>query len=104
MFPRGTNVEFVKVINRRKLRVADWERGAGATGSSGTGAAAAVCAMVMLGRADRSCEVAFETGSLFIYWNVETNEIELTGPVQYVMGGEFEFLAETRMVRRKGRG
>ncbi len=103
MFPRATNVEFVKVVNRRKLRVADWERGAGATGSSGTGAAAAVCAMVMLGKADRSCEVVFETGSLFIHWDAESDQIELTGPVQHVMSGEFEFPSEARHIRRGGR-
>ena len=90
-FPKQTNVEFVKIVNRKKIKVADWERGAGATGSSGTGAAAAVCAGVMLGLLDRSCEVQFENGSLFIDWNKESNRIELTGPVVYVHSGEFTF-------------
>jgi diaminopimelate epimerase len=87
-FPQGTNVEFVKVISRQKLRVTDWERGAGATGSSGTGAAAAVCALVMLGLADRTCQVAFESGALLINWR-QDNVIELTGPVEFVSEGSY---------------
>ncbi|HOD65771.1 MAG TPA: diaminopimelate epimerase [candidate division Zixibacteria bacterium] len=89
-FPRRTNVEFVKIVSRRKLRVAEWERGAGATGSSGTGAAAAVAAAVISGFADRACEVVFDSGSLFVDWHEETDIIELTGPVTYVGGGVFE--------------
>jgi diaminopimelate epimerase len=91
-FPEGTNVEFVKVINRHKVRVAEWERGAGATGSSGTGAAAAVCAAVMLGLTERSCEVVFDSGSLFVNLDENSDLIELTGPVQKVMEGVFEFI------------
>ena len=89
-FPERTNVEFIKPVNRKKLKVADWERGAGATGSSGTGAAAAVAVAVTMGIADRNCEVQFENGSLFINWNAETNIIELTGPVVMVATGEYQ--------------
>ncbi len=89
-FPNRTNVEFVKVLSSRKVRVCDWERGAGATGSSGTGAAASVCAGVMLGILDRRCEVEFETGSLRVHWIEKTGTIELTGPVEHVTRGTFE--------------
>ena len=88
-FPSQTNVEFVKAVTRRRIRVADWERGAGATGSSGTGAAAAVCAMVMLGVADRKCEVQFDTGSLSVNWREDTDIIELSGPAALVAKGRF---------------
>jgi diaminopimelate epimerase len=90
-FPNRTNVEFAKVINRRKLKVTVWERGVGATGSSGTGAAAAVCAAVMLGLVDRRCEVVFETGSLQVDWREGDNTSELTGPVESVCQGWYEF-------------
>ncbi|MEW5796760.1 MAG: diaminopimelate epimerase, partial [Candidatus Zixiibacteriota bacterium] len=89
-FPNGTNVEFVKVINRGRLRLCEWERGAGATGSSGTGAAAAVCAMVILGLANRESRVEFQAGELEVNWR-QDNVIELTGPVQFIMRGEFEY-------------
>ncbi len=90
-FPNQTNVEFVKVVSRHKIQVADWERGAGATGSSGTGAAAAVCAGVVLGVVNRECEVVFETGSLHINWDEDTDEVALTGPVEYIASGDYLF-------------
>ena len=90
IFGNGTNVEFVTPINRKRLKLAEWERGAGATRSSGTGAAAAVCAMVVMGIADRRCKVEFETGSLEVQWNQKTNSIRLTGPVRKVMEGRCE--------------
>lgn len=89
MFPRGTNVEFVQVKNRRKLRVMEWERGVGPTGSSGTGAAAAVAAMVVLGKAARQCAVEFPSGVLDINWRGDDGVIELIGPVTFVMQGTY---------------
>ncbi len=87
LFPNGTNVEFVRPVSRRRIEVAEWERGAGATGSSGTGAAAAVCAMVMLGLAERECEVVFRPGSLWVRWRTEDDVVELTGPVRFIGSG-----------------
>ncbi|MEW6412796.1 MAG: diaminopimelate epimerase [Candidatus Zixiibacteriota bacterium] len=89
-FPNRTNVEFVKVVTPREILVCDWERGAGATGSSGTGAAASACAGVMLGLVDRRCEVVFDTGSLDIHWIEKTDTIRLTGPVVHVTQGTFQ--------------
>ncbi len=91
LFPHRTNVEFVRVVNRRLLRVADWERGAGATGSSGTGAAAAVCAAVMLGYAERNCRVQFATGDLQVNWDPASDIIGLSGPVEFVCEGTFDW-------------
>lgn len=91
LFPRGTNVEFVRVLTPRRLQVAEWERGVGATGSSGTGAAAAVCAMVMLGLAERRCSVKFPAGLLKVNWRSSDDVIELTGPVELITTGTFLF-------------
>ncbi len=90
-FPQRTNVEFVRIRNRKQVEVAEWERGAGATGSSGTGAAAAVAAGVMSGALDRECEVVFAPGSIFVTWHDDTGVIEITGPVSYVGRGSIEF-------------
>ena len=91
VFPERINVEFVKVISQRKLKVCDWERGAGATGSSGTGASAAVCAGVMLGAVERTCSVDFPGGTLHVHWRESDDRIVITGPVKYVFSGEYEF-------------
>jgi diaminopimelate epimerase len=44
MFPGGTNVEFVEVVDSERIRVRVWERGVGETPASGTGATAAAFA------------------------------------------------------------
>lgn len=88
-FPRGTNVEFVKVRSRKKIEVKEWERGVGPTGSSGTGAIAAVAAMVVTGRTGRKCTVQFPAGSLEVEWQEVSKGIRLTGLVTYVMKGLF---------------
>jgi diaminopimelate epimerase len=90
-FPKRTNVEFVKVLSRKKLRVAEWERGAGATGSSGTGAAAAVSAAIMLGLTERKCKVDFESGSLLVFVRRGDNVIELTGPAEFICEGTYSY-------------
>lgn len=90
-FPNRTNVEFVQVVNSKKIKVVQWERGAGATASSGTGAAASVCAMVLLGLVQRQCEVISESGSVKINWRATDDIIELTGPAAPVMEGTFDY-------------
>ncbi|MBN2227819.1 MAG: diaminopimelate epimerase [candidate division Zixibacteria bacterium] len=90
-FPHRTNVEFVKIVNGKKIILNDWERGAGATGSSGTGASAAVVAGVVNGLLDRQVEVVFPSGSLHIDWSETNDGIYLTGPAEYVFGGLYDF-------------
>jgi len=90
-FPNRTNVEFAKITSRSKIILNDWERGAGATGSSGTGAAAAVVAGVVNGLVNREVEVVFPSGSLFIEWDSEDDNIFLTGPVISVCSGEYNY-------------
>lgn len=92
LFPQGTNVEFVVAVSRRRLRVKEWERGVGVTSSSGTGACAAVCAMVMLGLADRDCQVQFDGGTLHVSWNSVTSRLILTGPVVWVADGRYNWV------------
>jgi len=90
-FPNGTNVEFVKGTGPERIELAEWERGVGATGSCGTGAAAAVATLVMMGLAERRCEVVFEAGSLKVDWKTDTDIIEITGAVRFVMQGTYDF-------------
>jgi diaminopimelate epimerase len=90
-FPHRTNVEFVKIVNKSRVILNDWERGAGATGSSGTGAAASVVAGVINGFLNRKAEVVFPSGSLLIDWSESDDIIHLSGPVEFVCQGEYCF-------------
>lgn len=87
-FPARINTEFVKVIDRGRMRMRVWERGAGETWACGTGACATLVAAVLNDKTDRSAEIILNGGSLFIEWNEENNHVYMTGPAVTVFDGE----------------
>jgi diaminopimelate epimerase len=89
VFPRKTNTEFIKIIDRRTLNMRVWERGAGETLACGTGACAAVVAAVLNGYCDRTVTVRLLGGNLEIEWNEENNHVYMTGEAVTVFEGEF---------------
>ena len=88
MFPRKTNVEFVKVIDRQTLRMRVWERGAGITLACGTGTCATAVAAVLNGKTERTVKVHLDGGDLLIEWG-ENNHVYKTGPAIEVFRGEY---------------
>jgi diaminopimelate epimerase len=87
-FPRRTNVELVSIVSRGELRLRMWERGAGYTRSSGTGAASAAVAAVLTGRAERCVRVVCDGGPLEVEWP-EGASIRQTGDVEVLIEGEW---------------
>lgn len=87
LFPRRTNVEFVRVAGRERLEMRVWERGSGETLACGTGAAAALVAAVLTGLADRSAQVVLPGGTLQVTWNQADNHVWQTGPATFVFDG-----------------
>jgi diaminopimelate epimerase len=87
LFPQRTNVEFVKVMTRGKVRIKSWERGAGPTHATGTGACAVGAAGVMVGLLKREIEAICDYGSLLIEWSSDDNKIYQTGPAEYCFEG-----------------
>lgn len=81
-FPGGTNVHFVTVAGRSKLRVLHWERGAGATRACGTGIVACATAAVREGLIGPPATVVVPGGTLRVAWD-RTGEAMLTGPVEH---------------------
>ena len=88
LFPRRTNVEFVTVTSQQEMRVRFWERGVGLTRSSGTGAASAVVAAVISGRAGRSVRVICDGGALDVEWP-EGGTLRQTGEVEILFEAEW---------------
>ncbi|MDQ3805135.1 MAG: diaminopimelate epimerase [Acidobacteriota bacterium] len=88
LFPEHTNVEFVRVRDRTHVEARVWERGAGETLSSGTGACAAAVASVINGRADRRVRVEMPGGLLEVHWR-DDGEVLLTGTAEVVYAGEW---------------
>ena len=75
LFPKRTNVEFVRVWRRDLLEMRVWERGSGETLACGTGAAASLVAAVLNGLADRSAVVQLTGGELHVHWDARDNHV-----------------------------
>ena len=86
-FPKKTNVEFVQVLGRDRLKMRVWERGAGITLACGTGACATLVASVLTGQADRQATVELPGGPLEIAWDAATDRLLMTGPAECVFTG-----------------
>jgi diaminopimelate epimerase len=80
LFPERTNVEVATVIDRGRIRLRVWERGAGITLACGSGACATAVAAVRRGLTDRKVELIMDGGSLTAEWR-EDGHVLLTGPV-----------------------
>jgi diaminopimelate epimerase len=87
-FPERTNVSFVQVEDAHQLKIQIWERGVGATHSSGTGSCGAAVAAIHSGRAQSPVEVETRNGSQRVEWN-PGEEIFLTGEAEFI--GEMQF-------------
>ena len=88
-FPKRTNVEFVEVVNRNKIKMRTWERGAGETLACGTGACAAAVAANIMGYAGRKVAVVVKGGILDIE-RAEDGRVYMTGPAEEVFEGMTE--------------
>jgi len=90
-FPKKTNVEFVKVLSDKEIRLRVWERGCGETASCGTGACGSVVAGVINKMLGNSVTVHLSGGDLFVEWDgKETCPVYLTGPANVTFKGSVE--------------
>ena len=87
MFADGTNVEFADVEAPDRVRILIWERGCGATQSSGTGSCAAAVAAASFGGAARDLEVIAPGGAQRVEWLQDG--VYLTGWVEVIGVGEW---------------
>jgi diaminopimelate epimerase len=86
--PERTNVQFLQVVDRSRVRIEIWERGAGYTLASGNSACAAASAAHALGLVDGRVEVRMPGGAI----DVETaadGAVTMTGPAEEVASGWF---------------
>lgn len=89
-FPKRTNTEFVKVIDKEHVEMRVWERGTGETLACGTGACATVVACILNGLTNDTVTVKLLGGSLRIQWDRQENLVYMTGPAVTVFEGEIE--------------
>ena len=70
-FPNRTNVQFLEVLDRHRIRIEIWERGAGYTLASGSSSSAAAAVAHRLGLCDSPVEVHMPGGQLHIEIDAE---------------------------------
>jgi diaminopimelate epimerase len=87
LYPKGTNVNFVEIVNRERVKVRTWERGAGATLACGTGSCATAVACALIGYTGRSVTIELQYGELLIEW-AEDGTVFMTGPAEESFNGE----------------
>jgi diaminopimelate epimerase len=66
LFPNRTNVQLLKIVDRKNIQIEIWERGAGYTLASGSSSCAAACAAHQLGFVDDELRVHMPGGILEI--------------------------------------
>lgn len=83
MFPNRTNVQFVKVLDRKTIQIEIWERGAGYTLASGSSSCAAAGVSHKLGLVDEEVTVKMPGGQIEIQIQ-EDFQMQMAGPVQAI--------------------
>jgi diaminopimelate epimerase len=87
VFPRRTNVEFVRVNKPDDITMRVWERGSGETLACGTGACAVAVASALTGRTQRRIVAHLRGGDLHLHWSESNNHVYMTGPATEVFHG-----------------
>ena len=89
-FPRRVNVGFMEIIDRSRVRLRVFERGAGETLACGSGACAAAAIGIRNRLLDETVQVDLRGGSLTIRWPGAGNPLLMTGPAQTVYQGRIQ--------------
>ena len=88
IFPKRTNFEVARVINRQQIEVRVWERGVGETLACGSGACAVAVAAQLYGHVASKVDIKLPGGTLQVEWN-GTGEVLMNGPAEIVFTGEW---------------
>lgn len=89
-FPERVNVGFMHIIDRNRMNLRVFERGAGETLACGTGACAAVSCGIAHGLLSNRVTVVKRGGTLTIEWDGDENApVWMEGPAITVYEGEF---------------
>ena len=89
-FPKRTNTEFVRIIDRNHVFMRVWERGTGETLACGTGCCATAVACVLNNLTDERVNVKVLGGNIEIEWDRKENVVYMTGPATVSFEGDIK--------------
>ncbi|NVM17689.1 MAG: diaminopimelate epimerase [Candidatus Lokiarchaeota archaeon] len=90
LFPKKTNVEFVKVLSKEEATLRVFERGVGVTNSCGTGTCAAVVAGTTLGLFSENTPVTVHNDGGDLTITYDGKSVYMEGPAEKVFDGVIE--------------
>ena len=90
VFPKGVNVGFVQILDRKTIKLRVYERGVGETLACGSGACAAAVIFCQQDYLEDVVEVKLRGGCLKIHWAGEGEPVYMNGSVSTVYEGEIE--------------
>lgn len=88
IFPEGSNVNFVKIIDKNHIRVNTWERGAGATLACGTGCSASVVVAKKFALVDNEQEIFVKAPGGELVIDIIGDDVYMKGPAEVSFIGE----------------
>ncbi|MFZ5652810.1 MAG: diaminopimelate epimerase [Pseudomonadota bacterium] len=91
LFPEGVNVGFMAVLDRHRIDLRVYERGAGETLACGSGACAAAVAGILGDLLDSPVRVHLPGGALTVDWAGEGQPVFMTGPAVTVFQGRIRY-------------
>lgn len=90
-FPNKSNIEFIKVLDRKHVKMRVWERGVGETLACGTGACAVATSCIFNNLTENNIMVELQGGNLQVMWNNIDNHVYMTGPAEIIYEGELDY-------------
>ena len=88
-FPNRTNVQFLEILDRNKIKIEIWERGAGYTLASGSSSSAAGAVARKMGACDQNITVEMPGGEIGLIIDDDFN-VQMTGPATRVATMELD--------------
>lgn len=90
IFPERANITLAQIVDRDRIVIRTWERGAGLTKACGSAACATAVAAARLRRANRKVTIVTPGGDLLIEWRESDDHVLMTGPAELEYVGQFD--------------
>ena len=82
-YPNRTNVQFLEILDRNRIKIEIWERGAGYTLASDSSSSAAGAVARKMGACDEKITVKMPGGEIDLIIDNQFN-VQMTGPATHV--------------------
>lgn len=90
IFPERANITLAHIVDRDRIRMRTWERGAGLTKACGSAACATAVAAARLKRTNRIVQMSLPGGDLTIEWRESDDHVLMTGAAVLEYEGVFD--------------